>query len=609
MSANPSTSEAPSSSRQEQDDAEEQSAERARSKPPTPVPWKQLIVVLLMRLAEPISFSLIFPFIGDMLWDLGATDNRGDIGMYAGIVESIFAAVQTVTVLQWGRASDKFGRKPILINGLIGASISTILLGLSTSLPMLILARSLSGALNGNVAIFKSVVGEMTDRTNAARAFSFLPLIWALGVTVGPLLGEGGYLSQPSKKYPFLFSTREDGLLALNGLWERYPYFLPCVVSATITWCSIMLGIFFLEETLPSKVVQTPSSVGGKKKATEQTALLSASNHARSYDSTAPRPASIATANTQHSTDAPLNREPSRSFHQPSRKRSRMSLGRVQSWTSGFTPTQSRDASPALEQTSPLSSEGEGDDSGIIGLLKIAHIRDIMLSYAFLSLTSVALDSVQVLYFWEPITLGGLSFPSTITGTFLSVSGVFGVLLQLTAFPYLQRRVGTLRLYTVCLSAFLFVPLIMPLANLAARKGLKGEEHEDGFETDVEPAFKVLVFVLVASAMAMKTIAVMAFSCNIILVNQATALAPGAQLGTLNGLAQMSSSLMRAVGPYAASSLFAVSLTKHLVGGYLIWIILFIIGLGGVVVTSTLADVEKMIDRGEIDEDAANPRG
>ena len=80
--------------------------------------------------------------------------------------------------------------QPIILNGLLASSISTLLLGLSTSFPMLIAARCLSGALNGNVAIFKSVIGELTDRSNSARAFSFLPLIWALGCTVGSLLGE-----------------------------------------------------------------------------------------------------------------------------------------------------------------------------------------------------------------------------------------------------------------------------------------------------------------------------------------------------------------------------------------------------------------------------------
>jgi hypothetical protein len=71
-----------------------------------------------------------------------------------------------------------------------------------------------------------------------------------------------------------------------------------------------------------------------------------------------------------------------------------------------------------------------------------------------------------------------------------------GVGLQLFAFPFLQRRIGTLRLYQICFGAFPFVPVIMPLANWAARKGLKGQEHEGGFETDVEQGYKVLVCLL-----------------------------------------------------------------------------------------------------------------
>ena len=60
---------------------------------------------------------------------------------------------------------------------------------------------------------------------------------------------------------------------------------------------------------------------------------------------------------------------------------------------------------------------------------------------------------------------------------------------------------------------------------------------------------------------------------------------------------------------YAGSSLFALTLTEHLAGGYLVWIVLFAVGFGGLLSTFGLADVEKMMERGEIDEDAANPRG
>lgn len=98
-------------------------------------------------------------------------------------------------------------------------------------------------------------------------------------------------------------------------------------------------------------------------------------------------------------------------------------------------------------------------------------------------------------------------------------------------------------------------------------------------------------------------------SSQIILVNQAAALCPGAQLGTLNGLAQMASSISRAFGPYVFSSLFSLSLTEQILGGNLIWLVIFVVALTGALQTSGLVDVEKMIDRGELGEDAATGAG
>ena len=56
----------------------------------------------------------------------------------------------------------------------------------------------------------------------------------------------------------------------------------------------------------------------------------------------------------------------------------------------------------------------------------------------------------------------------------------------------------------------------------------------------------------------------------------------GAPLATVNGLAQMIESAVRALAPMLASSLFSVSLTKQLAGGYLVYLVLVIMGLVGV---------------------------
>lgn len=99
------------------------------------------------------------------------------VGYYAGLIESLFALATFTTVLAWGTFSDRFGRKRALLLGLAGASLSVVGFGFSsTSLVTMIVFRSLGGLLCGNVAVIKSMLGELTDESNQARAFSSLPI-------------------------------------------------------------------------------------------------------------------------------------------------------------------------------------------------------------------------------------------------------------------------------------------------------------------------------------------------------------------------------------------------------------------------------------------------
>lgn len=103
----------------------------------------------------------------------------------SGNQESTFFLVETLFVLQWGRLSDKIGRKPVVLIGLLGLTLSMLCFGLSRSFPALVASRSLVGLLNGNVGVLKSMLGEITDDTNAAQGFAFLPIVWSTGSTIG----------------------------------------------------------------------------------------------------------------------------------------------------------------------------------------------------------------------------------------------------------------------------------------------------------------------------------------------------------------------------------------------------------------------------------------
>lgn len=74
---------------------------------------------------------------------------KKDVAKWAGITTAVFYIAQSSTAFLWGRASDKFGRRPMILLGLILTVLSSVLWGMSTSLPMAMISRAISGGCNG----------------------------------------------------------------------------------------------------------------------------------------------------------------------------------------------------------------------------------------------------------------------------------------------------------------------------------------------------------------------------------------------------------------------------------------------------------------------------
>jgi len=69
------------------------------------------------------------------------------------------------------------------MTGLLGLTLSMISFGISKSLIGLIVSRAMAGALNGNTGVLKTIIAEITDETNIAKAYSYMPIVWFVGVT------------------------------------------------------------------------------------------------------------------------------------------------------------------------------------------------------------------------------------------------------------------------------------------------------------------------------------------------------------------------------------------------------------------------------------------
>ncbi|PSR72937.1 hypothetical protein PHLCEN_2v11174 [Hermanssonia centrifuga] len=217
--------------------------EQQQKKKPTPLPWAQFAILLVLQLAEPLTNQVIYPFAPQLIRDVGIT--HGDetrVGYYVGVMQSIFFATQAMTVLHWSRLSDHVGRKPVIMIGLLGLSLSMYCFGLSKTFWGAVLSRSLNGALNGNIGVLKSMIAEITDSTNLAQAYAYLPIAWSTGGTLGPIIG--GFLSRPTERFPDVFGG--------SAFLKEYPYFLACAVPATFSACAWFVSLLFLKETVPT---------------------------------------------------------------------------------------------------------------------------------------------------------------------------------------------------------------------------------------------------------------------------------------------------------------------------------------------------------------------
>lgn len=88
-----------------------------------------------------------------MIQDFQITDDPSKISVYAGMVTSAFTLAEFATGVMWGKLSDKIGRKPVLLFGLLGTALSVLVFGFAPSLPVALFARALGGLLNGYVCM------------------------------------------------------------------------------------------------------------------------------------------------------------------------------------------------------------------------------------------------------------------------------------------------------------------------------------------------------------------------------------------------------------------------------------------------------------------------
>ncbi|XP_020202502.1 protein ZINC INDUCED FACILITATOR-LIKE 1 isoform X1 [Cajanus cajan] len=189
---------------------------------------------IMWHVACGITLSVYF-----MVKDFNIAETEEDISTYAGYVGSSLMLGRALTSILWGMISDRYGRKPVIIIGIITVVIFNTLFGLSTNFWMAISMRFLLGSLNGLLGPIKAYATEIFREEEQALGLSTVVAAWGVGLVIGPALG--GFLAQPVLKYPHLFPK--------DSFWDRFPYFLPCFIISILALASTIACIW-LPETL-----------------------------------------------------------------------------------------------------------------------------------------------------------------------------------------------------------------------------------------------------------------------------------------------------------------------------------------------------------------------
>ncbi|KAL9005171.1 MAG: hypothetical protein Q9188_002045 [Gyalolechia gomerana] len=196
-------------------------------------------IIAAIVVAEPLAATILFPFVYFMIRDFGTVQERY-VGFWAGVITSAFFVPQMLMATLLGSLSDKVGRKPVLLLGLLGSAVSVLLFGLSKSLAWAVCSRALCGLFNANAGVSRTAIGELAHNTglNQGRAFSLFGLCNSVGYVVGPLIG--GFLARPAEKFPAVGSIKA---------FLNYPYLLPCLVSSLYSSLVFVISWAALDET------------------------------------------------------------------------------------------------------------------------------------------------------------------------------------------------------------------------------------------------------------------------------------------------------------------------------------------------------------------------
>jgi MFS family permease len=162
-------------------------------------PNRAMFTIILTIFVDSLGYIMVLPLLPQIFYGLGATD------IVIGLSISSNAVALLIFGPIWGKLSDKYGRKLILMISQIGTGFAFLLLVFSDSIPIIFAARMLDGVFSGQMPTVRAYISDVTTPQTRASQMGKIMAGYTSSMMIGPFIG--GALGAFNWRYPMIFAS------------------------------------------------------------------------------------------------------------------------------------------------------------------------------------------------------------------------------------------------------------------------------------------------------------------------------------------------------------------------------------------------------------------
>ena len=168
---------------------------------------RRLAVLLSIIALDAVGIGLIFPILPALLRELTGS---AEISVLYGVVLALYALMQFICSPVLGAFSDRFGRRPVLLASVAGATIDYLFMAFAPVLSVLLIGRAIAGITSANLAVATAYVADITEEAQRAKRIGYINGAFGIGFFIGPIVG--GVLGMVGLRVPFLAAAMLNAL-------------------------------------------------------------------------------------------------------------------------------------------------------------------------------------------------------------------------------------------------------------------------------------------------------------------------------------------------------------------------------------------------------------